>query len=749
MRKIFTIALVLAATLFAATSAKAEGGRVTNDDVWTSKTVKENTDGTYTLTLETYVKGASTTTTEVKRKPADIVLVLDVSGSMSQNYTTTETYTEKEGPHTYNSVGNSTLYYKWTDGTYKQVTRNRTGKSPNYKYSLTFKVGNTTYYLKDNGYTTTETTYSKTTDNIFSGILYSRTTQTVSRIQALKSAVASFIDVIKTDAEENEVDHRISIVHFGNGYPNDNYTNPNSTNYYLKENSTNGNSAVLKGFYSVNTGTNANDLKTAVNNINVRSAYTNSGEGMNLAKLLMNSYARTDTETEKYSRTVVMFTDGVPCNSGQGQTWNADIANAAISNAKTMKGNGITVFTVGILSGYSDDSDVIRYMNAVSSNYPNATGYTTATMGSPIENPNFYKNASDGNLEGIFEDIAKETTGGGSDVAMNATNTTVVLDIMTNYFKLPKGSASEINLYTSDIDIAKSNIETETPAFQARVAWAPWNDDAYKNAKNEDGTLKYDSDGDKDVDKDDFILINKSVMGIEITDSDKDYLEVTGYDYAEHYVGVDTETDESGTTKSWHSTAQKLIIEFVIEKDPANTGGVELPTNDAGSGVYTKDSKTGEYGVIENYEQPYTYLPYLKVVKTGMKNGQSAIFTITGKNTNAMVILTQGSDLAVSPSAIIKLRDAGNYTVTENTGWSWEYGKVSYSTNGTSWTAFPEGTTTYSLTQELTHADTWTADNCYLTYYFKNETESSVKHDESAVNNIFYEEGTVTGRDIK
>ena len=762
MKKIYTIALILSATLFAASPAKAEDERVTNDDIFTSKTVTENSDGTYTLTLETYVKGSSTTKTETIRKPADIVLVLDVSGSMTNTYTSEETYTKKQSTnYSYDSYSNQTLYFKWTDGTYKQVKRNRSGKSTNYRYSLTFTVGSTTYYLKADGtYTTDETTVSGNKTTIFTGELYSRSTKNVSRMEALQSAVSAFIDVIKADAEENDVNHRISIVQYGNGYPNTNYTNPNS-NDYLKEDSKYGNSSVLKRFYSVNEGTNAQDLKDAVNAISASNAYTNSGEGMNLAKLLMNSFSRSDTETEKYTKTVVMFTDGVPCNTGMGQDWNESIANAAINNSKLMKDAGITVFTVGILSGYTDDSDVIRYMNAVSSNYPKATGYTKDKMGKPGEKTTYYKNASDGGLEGIFEDIAKESTGGGSDVAMNATNTTVVLDIMTNYFKLPAGSSSVINLYTSDLDASKSDLASETPAFKTRVAWTPWTNNSIKTEimKDEDGNemyyegtttkrLKYDSDLDKDVDKDDFILINRSVRGVEIEDSDKDYVEVTGYDYAAHYVGVDEVTDESGTTKSWHDAAQKLIIEFVIEKDPANTGGVELPTNDPASGVYTI-GKSGEYEVIENYEQPLTYLPYLKVIKTGMKNGQSAIFTITGKNTNAMVVLTQGADLTVSPYAIIKLRDAGEYTVTENTGWSWEYGKISWSKNGTSWTAFPEGTTVFSLAQTLSHADTWTADNCYLTYYFKNETESPVKHDESAVNNIFYGDGTVTGRDVK
>ena len=60
-----------------------------NDGVVVDKTVNYDEDGNYSLTLEAYVtnevtKGSKTT-------PLDIVLVLDVSGSMAQN-TTSYTY---------------------------------------------------------------------------------------------------------------------------------------------------------------------------------------------------------------------------------------------------------------------------------------------------------------------------------------------------------------------------------------------------------------------------------------------------------------------------------------------------------------------------------------------------------------------------------------------------------------------------------------------------------------------------------
>lgn len=58
-----------------------------------SKAVKDNRDGTYTITLESYTTGKVTTTT--KTIPVDIVLVLDQSGSMAYDFNGDSTNTNK------------------------------------------------------------------------------------------------------------------------------------------------------------------------------------------------------------------------------------------------------------------------------------------------------------------------------------------------------------------------------------------------------------------------------------------------------------------------------------------------------------------------------------------------------------------------------------------------------------------------------------------------------------------------------
>ena len=86
--------------------------------IGTNKTVGlEDEDGNYTITLETWATGNTTVVTSAA--PADIVLVLDLSQSMTQDYGSELVYTETNQGWTYTNFGNNTTrYYKHTDGEY-------------------------------------------------------------------------------------------------------------------------------------------------------------------------------------------------------------------------------------------------------------------------------------------------------------------------------------------------------------------------------------------------------------------------------------------------------------------------------------------------------------------------------------------------------------------------------------------------------------------------------------------------------
>ena len=90
------LALILTVGLLPTVALAAEGGEettanaITNPESQTangvtlSKTAAKNDDGTYTIRLEAYARGSSTTTETTEEVPTDIILVLDRSGSMSE-----------------------------------------------------------------------------------------------------------------------------------------------------------------------------------------------------------------------------------------------------------------------------------------------------------------------------------------------------------------------------------------------------------------------------------------------------------------------------------------------------------------------------------------------------------------------------------------------------------------------------------------------------------------------------------------
>ncbi len=123
-----------------------------------NKTVVDNSDGTYTISLEAYATGA-TVITEIKEDiPTDIILVLDQSGSMANNSmsaTTEADYVyygnESNGNH-YEEQGN--LYYLLENGEYASVT---VEVVPTYEqissrlFANTYSAQKNNLYAKKNG----------------------------------------------------------------------------------------------------------------------------------------------------------------------------------------------------------------------------------------------------------------------------------------------------------------------------------------------------------------------------------------------------------------------------------------------------------------------------------------------------------------------------------------------------------------------------------------------------------------------
>lgn len=164
--------------------------RATDKGVVTSKTAAKNADGTYTITLEAYATGSKVISEIQKDVPTDIVLVLDQSGSMTEDMGTVkyEKYSEKNSTNTKNydrrhNSGSANLWYPLSDGTYVPVNVEKSKVYNALPTNLKNSVdnGNKESYWKyvDVLYEKVGDTYQKVTvtytGNIFSGYTYTYT----------------------------------------------------------------------------------------------------------------------------------------------------------------------------------------------------------------------------------------------------------------------------------------------------------------------------------------------------------------------------------------------------------------------------------------------------------------------------------------------------------------------------------------------------------------------------------------------
>lgn len=166
------------------------------------------------LTLEAWVTDEkSTMQTYV---PMDIVLVLDVSGSMGDN---TEFYdyqkTKKRNWASSDIYWASETYYAELGGTHYPVSYKHTHVD-GYWDHLKWIPGYDQYWLEANGQMIGKKV-SGFWDTSYSGVLYTynKTTGTQTKLQAMQKAVNSFIDSVAGQKEGNDpIAHKIGIVKF-------------------------------------------------------------------------------------------------------------------------------------------------------------------------------------------------------------------------------------------------------------------------------------------------------------------------------------------------------------------------------------------------------------------------------------------------------------------------------------------------------------------------------------------------------
>ena len=224
------------------------------------------------------------------------------------------------------------------------------------------------------------------------------------RIDALKGAANSFIDTIAKQNEAIEgVDrqHRVAIVKFAGDK-----TDKVGNSTYRQGQFWYNNSQVMKDLTDCSGG-NVKALKDRIAQITPAGA-TRADYGLELARDIPSGRAGA-------KKVVVFFTDGTPTS---GNTFNSDVANKAVTAAKNMKDSKAAVYTVGIFDGANPSAGIQdsgksqkenKFMQAVSSNYPNATAWDA--HGARAENSDYYKSATNAEeLKKVFDDISQAIT---------------------------------------------------------------------------------------------------------------------------------------------------------------------------------------------------------------------------------------------------------------------------------------------------------------------------------------------------
>ena len=311
-------------------------------------------------------------------KPLDIVLVLDTSGSMAWGMDGNQNPGYSYQPVYADQLSTSESYYIPNGSNYREVSWSSRENSWGYGGRWNW----------------TSVTPKTSADDADKNHVQFYTRAAASRMNALKQAVNGFIDqTIAANAKVSDANkkNRIGLVTYACDTVNNQCTQGTSIRSGLTDS--------------------LDDLKTTVNGLQANGA-TYADKGLEKANDVLEN-ARADA-----SKIVVFFTDGVPGYS----SFEPDVANTAIVEAKAMKEANAAVYSVGIFEGANPDIDVSKvtdesedelkanaFVQGVSSNYPNATAYTD--LGTRAPDANYYLAASDADaLNAVFDTIWGEVS---------------------------------------------------------------------------------------------------------------------------------------------------------------------------------------------------------------------------------------------------------------------------------------------------------------------------------------------------
>lgn len=662
--------LAIPGTLALPTRAAGEEG---NDGMSISKTATANTDGSYTITLEAYATGSKIITETKKDIPTDIILVLDQSGSMADPMSSERAYSAYENRsnrylrderfnggddnlyypldggyvevqvdrqyvngydpfdtntsnHTYYDNHNN-LYIQDANGEYQKVTVSRSGNYQNYSYTYSVngqqiaqssgrnstpdfgtygpiyraeRIYEYTYYYQLAGQDRVIIETSLGEDTVPTKTYYRYGTVNTSRLEALESAVTTFANSIATKAAgadevlgtDDDVNHRVAVVGFASkdGYGNNtellSISGNNSSGGVGVEYDSIQNWHLVDVLQDMDTTVGQGMVQSAINALAAEGA-TQADLGMDMAKRILN--ANPVAENEKRARVVVFFTDGSPTSFS---AYDENVANAAIANADSIKDGGADVYSVGVFPGADATDNGIADGNG--SQRENVFMQKVSSNNGMPNSPSYYLSASDADtLSSIFQQISDNIETGGSSTTLS--EETVIKDIVAPEFTLPDGADA-------------SNITLETYSYTGENQWAK----------------------------------NNTAMGATAS-VNGDQVDVSGFDFAENYVG--TVTENGNVTYR----GDKLVITFTVNSKEGFLGGNNIYTNTS-AGVY--ENGTADEPVM-TFDRPQVNVPIEDVTVTAEDKNVYLLNDLTAEELRSGATVTVGDvELSLDPDAV-------------------------------------------------------------------------------------------------
>lgn len=621
---ILTVGLLPTVALAATGDEETTANPITNPESQTaggvilSKTATKNDDGTYTIRLEAYAPGSSTTTEEVTEVPTDIILVLDRSGSMGENKMGKTEYNKYTGKSRRNEnlCNKDNLFYKLTDGSYVKVEvkkveqtvyspygRNTTNKE--YYNDSTWRgvtlyahISGTDYqkvvverdkkwvgiqlrsfytYTLEDGKKIASDIKGSDTKPEFKGIigevLYTRSTQNVytytytdadGKEQTIGTSTGDRTEFTAEDLYAQRVN--------SNGGETRMEALKNAASNFVdsvakKAADTNGETVAHRiavvSFASETTNdtngfkdmTKTDDVSAVKSAINGLQAKGGTLVDGGIKEANKIFDDKPIEQGTKRNRVVIVFTDGAPGLYGDWEAASVNTANSAIAAANTSKNtHGATVFTIGIFAGAKNDLPIPDYIK-----YDN---YYYLSDAQKTQNSNRFMHLVSTNYPA-------------------ATNITTpnTQNSKTGYYLTASDSASLNNVF-QQISNQIQDVKTTDLDAEAKVEDVVGTSFTFAGTGASDVTIKTAP----------FVSETNGqyTFGTEETASatvtvDNGKISVTGFSFKDNWCGY----NKAGNTQT--KQGKKLIIEFKVSENTTGCDTASIPTNNGNAKILDKD----------------------------------------------------------------------------------------------------------------------------------------------------------------